>query len=146
MLSFRKYVVLAVVTLFAALGDVCLKRGMSAVGEISVGNLGEAVRAIAHPWVFVGIALLLIFFAAYLHALSWADLTFVLPAAATSYVVLALLSRFWLGEQVGVRRWVGIFLIVAAVGFVTRGHHVTTPAPAPEPGAELAALPVGAED
>lgn len=137
----RKYLVLAVVTLFAACGDVCLKRGMQSAGAIGIDDLGAAVRAVANPWIIAGILLLLVFFAAYLHALSWADLTFVLPAAAMSYVVLALLSRYWLGEDVSLRRWIGIVLIVSAVGFVTRGSHVTTPAP---PDRGLAPEPLGA--
>lgn len=144
-MNFRKYLVLAVVTLFAALGDVFLKRGMQSMTQIRLDNAAQSVRALADPWVLLGILMLLVFFAAYLHALSWADLTFVLPAAAMSYVVLALLSQYWLGEHVGLRRWIGIFLIVSAVGFVTRGGAVsTTPQDNQERG--LAAVPVGAED
>lgn len=142
-MSARRYFVLAIVTLFAALGDICLKRGMRSIGAIGLDNLGTAIGAVANPWVIAGIALLLVFFAAYLHSLSWADLTFVLPAAALSYVVLALLSRYWLGEHVSVRRWIGIVLIVAAVGFVTRGtgEVSTTPAhPRPERLPEPVAL------
>jgi drug/metabolite transporter (DMT)-like permease len=54
-------------------------------------------------------------------ALSWADLTFVMPATAFGYVVVALLSRFWLHEHLSLYRWAGIFLIVCAVGFVAGG-------------------------
>jgi drug/metabolite transporter (DMT)-like permease len=51
-------------------------------------------------------------------ALSWADLTFVMPATAFGYVVVALLSRFWLHEHLSLSRWIGILLITSAVGFV----------------------------
>ena len=44
-----------------------------------------------------------------------------LPATAFGYVVVALLSRFWLHEQLSIYRWAGIFLIVCAVGFVAGG-------------------------
>lgn len=144
-MSFRKYLVLVVVTLFAALGDLCLKRGMSAVGEIHVSHLLDSVRALSNPWVFLGVIFLLVFFAAYLHALSWADLTFVLPAAAMSYVVLALLSVAWLHENVSLRRWVGIILITSAVGFVTRGGGAvsTTSEPDREPVLAGAAASTG---
>ncbi|HEX6495978.1 MAG TPA: DMT family transporter, partial [Acidobacteriaceae bacterium] len=57
--------------------------------------------------------------------LSWADVTFVLPATSFAYVVVALLSRFWLHEQITPARWLGIFCIVAGVGFVTRGPAYT---------------------
>ncbi len=145
-MNFRKYVVLLVVTLFAALGDLCLKRGMRMVGEIPVSHLLDSVRALANPWVFLGVIFLLIFFAAYLHALSWADLTFVLPAAAMSYVVLALLSVAWLHEDVTLRRWIGIILITSAVGFVTRGGGAISTTPEPQREAELVAAATLGED
>ena len=81
--------------------------------------------AVANPWVIAGILLLLGFFASYLTALSWADLTFVLPSTALGYVVVALLSRFWLHEQISLSRWLGIALITIGVGFVTRGPAYT---------------------
>jgi drug/metabolite transporter (DMT)-like permease len=72
-----------------------------------------------------GVLLLLIFFATYLTALTWADLTFVLPASSLAYVALAFLSRFWLQEQISIARWLGIALITAGVGFVTQGPAYT---------------------
>jgi drug/metabolite transporter (DMT)-like permease len=77
------------------------------------------------PWVSGGILLLLVFFASYLSALSWADLTFVLPATSVAYVGVALLSKFWLHEQISAARWLGVVLITAGVGFVTQGPAYT---------------------
>jgi drug/metabolite transporter (DMT)-like permease len=77
------------------------------------------------PWVIAGILCLLGFFASYLTALSWADLTFVLPSTAFGYVVVALLSKFWLHETISVYRWAGILLIVCGVGFVANGPSLT---------------------
>ena len=61
------------------------------------------------------------FFASYTTALSWADLTFVMPATSLSTVVVALMSHILLGEQLSLSRWLGIVLIVCAVGFVAGG-------------------------
>jgi drug/metabolite transporter (DMT)-like permease len=44
-----------------------------------------------------------------------------MPATAFVYVVVALLSRFWLHEHLSIYRWAGIVLIVCAVGFVAGG-------------------------
>jgi drug/metabolite transporter (DMT)-like permease len=81
--------------------------------------------ALRNPWVITGILCLLGFFASYLTALSWADLTFVLPSTAFGYVVVALLSRFWLHEPITLYRWIGILLIVCGVGFVANGPSLT---------------------
>jgi drug/metabolite transporter (DMT)-like permease len=124
-MTFRRYLVLAAVMLSASLGDTFLGRGMKDFGPVSIHHLGSLIHAVANPWVISGILLLLCFFASYLTALSWADLTFVLPSTALGYVVVALLSRFWLHEQISPLRWAGILLIVLGVGFVTQGPSYT---------------------
>ena len=88
--NFRKYLVLAGVTVFAAAGDSMLSHGMKQVGSISVNHVQGVIFAVLNPWVAVGILLLLAFFATYMTALSWADLTYVLPATSLGYVILAL--------------------------------------------------------
>jgi len=131
--TFRKYLVLAGVTLCAAVGDSLLSRGMKDVGSISLQHLPTLILAILNPWVALGILFLLGFFASYMIALSWADLTYVLPATSLGYVLLALIAKFLLYEDVTVTRWVGILLISAGVGFVTRGPALTHNPPHAEP-------------
>ncbi|MGH9557355.1 MAG: EamA family transporter [Terriglobales bacterium] len=131
-MTLRKYLVLAGVALFGALGDVALSFGMKRMGAISFERWIQAFTALANPWVILGILLLLAFFAAYLTALSWADLTYVLPATAIGYVVLALLSVWLLNESVTAMRWLGILLVSCGVGFVARGPEITHHAPSQE--------------
>jgi len=124
-LTFRKYLVLAGITVFAAAGDSMLSHGMKQTGSISIHHLQGVVLAILNPWVAVGILLLLAFFASYMNALSWADLTYVLPATSLGYVLLAMAAKFALHEQVSPLRWLGIALISGGVGFVAGGPALT---------------------
>jgi drug/metabolite transporter (DMT)-like permease len=135
--TFRKYLVLAGVTVFASAGDAMLSHGMKQIGSISLDHLQDVIWAVLNPWVAVGILLLLAFFATYMTALSWADLTYVLPATSLGYVILALVARFVLHEHVSPMRWVGIALITGGVGFVAGGPEITvhaekSPLPAKE--------------
>src|ERR1700719_230053 len=123
--NFRKYLVLAGVTVFAAAGDSMLSHGMKQTGGISGNHLQGVICAVLNPWVAVGILLLLAFFATYMTALSWADLTYVLPATSLGYVLLALVARFVLHEHVSPLRWLGIVLIMGGVGFVAGGPSLT---------------------
>jgi drug/metabolite transporter (DMT)-like permease len=123
--NFRKYLVLAGVTVFAPVGDSLLSYGMKQVGNISLSDFGSLLLAISNPWVGLGIVFLLGFFASYMTALSWADLTYVLPASSLGYVLLALLARFALHERISVMRWIGIALVSSGVGFVTTGPEIT---------------------
>jgi drug/metabolite transporter (DMT)-like permease len=132
-LTLRRYLVLGVVTLASAFGDTSLAVGMRRLGPVPLSHPDALLTALQTPWVIAGILLLLVWTGCYLTALSWADLTFVLPATSLAYVAVALLSRFWLHEQISPARWLGIALITAGVGFVTQG-----PAYTPRESAETA--------
>jgi drug/metabolite transporter (DMT)-like permease len=133
--------ILGLVALCAPLGDTCLSRGMTHLPPISLSHPGTLIAAVFTPWIAVGIALLIGFFASYLTALSWADLTFVLPATAFGNVIVALFARFWLHEAISWQRGAGVVLITIGVGFVAQGPAVTE-RPAPQPGAAVEAEPV----
>jgi drug/metabolite transporter (DMT)-like permease len=124
-LTARQYLVLGLVALCAPLGDTCLSRGMTHLPAISLAHPASLVAAVFTPWIAAGIALLIGFFASYLTALSWADLTFVLPATAFGNVIVAFLSKFWLHEPISLERWAGIVLITVGVGFVAHGPSLT---------------------
>jgi drug/metabolite transporter (DMT)-like permease len=124
-LSLRQYMILALVAICAPLGDTCLSRGMTTLPAISLAHPITLIAAVFTPWIALGIALLIGFFASYLTALSWADLTFVLPATAFGNVIVALFARFWLHEPISLERWSGIVLITLGVGFVANGPSLT---------------------
>jgi uncharacterized membrane protein len=124
-LSPRQYLILGLVAVCAPLGDTCLSRGMTQVPAITLAHPASLIAAVFTPWIAVGIALLIGFFAGYLTALSWADLTFVLPATAFGNVIVELLSKFWLHETVSFERWAGVVLITVGVGFVAQGPSLT---------------------
>lgn len=137
-----QYLILALVALCAPLGDSCLSRGMSALPAISIAHPLLLLSAVFTPWIAAGIALLIAFFACYITALSWADLTYVLPTTAFGYVLIALLGRFWLHEYISPYRWAGILLITLGVGFVAQGPSLTQNGDAvSQPGTRSPAAP-----
>jgi drug/metabolite transporter (DMT)-like permease len=123
----RKYFVLFCVMVLGACGDVMLSRGMKQFGSISLDNWTLIFSALLSPWVIAGIVLLIGFMSSYLTALSWADLTYVLPATSMGYIVTAGLAKLFLHETVTPKRWIGILLITIGVGFVAGGPSLTVP-------------------
>ena len=120
-MTFRKYLVLAGITVFSTAGDSLLARGMKQLGSVSLHNLSGLLLAILNPWIAFGIFFLLAFFACYMSALSWADLTYVQPATSLGYVLVAFIAHFTFHERISTTRWLGISLIAAGVGFVAAG-------------------------
>jgi drug/metabolite transporter (DMT)-like permease len=147
--TWRKYLVLAAIVVFSSIGDTMLSRGMRTMpglDQIGLSTIPQLIAAVFNPWVIAGIIFLLVFMAAYLTALSWADLTYVLPATAVGYFMMALLARFFLHEQMSYWRWGGVALIMAAVGIVANGPELTrhhkeaidrTPPPLPKVSQEV---------
>lgn len=124
----RKYLILLAVMIFASCGDVCLSRGMREFGAVTTNNWRLLFCAIGSPWIVAGICLLVLFFCSYLSALSWADLSYVSPATALSYILMALLAKFFLREDVTLSHWLGIGLVTIGVGFVASGPSLTNTA------------------
>lgn len=108
---------------------------MSRMGPIDVHHLGNVFVALTNPFVLIGIVCLLAFMASYMTALSFADLTYVLPATAFGYVNMVLIAHFWLGEHISLTRWAGVALIVLGVGVVAGGPARTPDVPSAEQSA-----------
>ena len=117
-------VVLSVAILANSFGNVCLSKGMKEFdmgGKLGPAWMGRAaIHVLSDPWMILGVLLLLIFLGAYLAALSWSDLSFVLPATAPAYILTAGLSKIFLNETIPPARWGGIVLIVAGTWLVAR--------------------------
>ena len=122
--------ILILVAVCAPLGNTCLAKGMTSLPELTLAHPLAVFAAVFTPWVALGIALLIGFFATYLTALSWADLSYVMLATAWGNVVVVLLAHFCLHEPVSFQRWLGVALITLGVGFVAPGaSHTEQPAP-----------------
>ena len=136
-LTAQQYATLLAGVLTASFGDALLSRGMAQVGPVDLHHLPLLFHALANLNVIAGIFLLIGFFASYMTALSWADLTFVMPATAFGNVVIALLSRYMLHEHLSLSRWLGILLLTSAVGLVANRPARTDLKTAVEPGAAI---------
>ena len=129
-LHFKTYVLLLFVVLFAPLGNVLLSKGMKGIGSAqhwAVADLFPVlVKILTSGTIWLGIGCLLAFFVAYMLVLTWADYSYVQPASAFSYAVVAVLSYFLLGEVVPPLRWAGIAVICIGVFVVGRTPPRTT--------------------
>jgi len=112
--------------LFAILSVVSNVAGNSALthGMMHLGRAGDTpidlFFALFHPWVALGVLLLIVWTLSHMALLSWADLSYVMPVTAIGYVVTAFAGRFVLGEMVSPMRWGGILLITIGVVLVGR--------------------------
>jgi drug/metabolite transporter (DMT)-like permease len=113
----RLFTVLTVLSNVA--GNSALTKGMHQIGD--PGSTPQAlIGALFHPWVALGVALLIVWTLTHMALLSWADLSYVMPITAIGYVVTAFAAKFLLGEDVSLMRWGGIVFITAGVTLVGR--------------------------
>jgi len=117
------------IVLFNPLGNTFLREGMNRTGAPARWTSQALAlffwRAFQSGSVWIGMCLLMLFLICYMLVLSWADYSYVLPASAISYVVVALLGSVVLGEHVPFERWIGIGLICAGAALVGRTSPVT---------------------
>ncbi len=129
-LRLKTYILIAVMITAGPLGNTLLGKGMKQIGALSLSSFSGIAatfeRIFSTGTIWLGIASLLTFFIANTVLLSWADYSYVQPASAMAYAVVALLGYFVLGERVSALRWLGIGVICLGVLFVGQTHPRTT--------------------
>ncbi len=98
----------------AAFGQIILKIGMTKNGELNLGLI-PLIKAFANPYILLGLFLYGISLILWLVVLSKEQLSFVYPMVAFSYVVVTVLAKFILHEEIPMFRWIGLFLIISGI-------------------------------
>ena len=116
---------LLVCVLSSSGGSLATSKAMKNTGELrdfSFRGLGALLHGAARqPWLWLGIALNALAFFSMLALFSRKDLSFVVPATASSYILGAVGSRFLLGERVSALRWVGALFVGFGVALTVLG-------------------------
>ena len=122
----RTFLLIAAVVLLNALGDLSLTWGLRNIPQTLAANPLHYVEAMLNPFVAAGITMLIFWLLTRMALMSWADLSFVLPVTSVGYILVALLGRFFLHEQVSAARWLGIFMILCGAILVASSNHEST--------------------
>ncbi len=129
-LHFKTFILILIMVIAGPLGNVLLGKGMKQAGAVKLWPPAELLHVFTVVFtsatIWLGVGSLLVFFAAYMIVLSWADYSYVQPASSISYAVVALLASIWLGEFVPASRWAGIAVICIGVLLVGHTHPSTT--------------------
>jgi len=114
------------IVVFGTVGEIFVSRAMKENGEVKNFRPGALIavilRALRVRWMWLGVAMMAVAFFSLLAVFSFANVSFVVPVTALSYVVGALGGRFFLGERVNLQRWIGILLVCAGVTLVLIGR------------------------
>jgi len=120
----RIYLLIVLMVILGPLGNVLLGKGMKRIGATSSWSQAELLHLLTQlsrsGAIWLGLLCLMAFFAVYMLVLSWADYSYVQPASAVAYAMVALMGHFVLGETVTPLRWVGVLII--CLGVLVVGH------------------------
>jgi drug/metabolite transporter (DMT)-like permease len=125
-LTLTKTILLILLSIGIAVGgQILLKIGMNKIGPIDIGSassLGHLFTGIIKsPTVLIGLFLYVISAALWLIIISAVDLSFAYPFIGLTYVLVLLVSKFILKEDVNPIRWIGTAIITVGVIVISRG-------------------------
>jgi len=103
--------------------QLLLKKGLLAIGEFPAhfnDLIPFFIKAFTNINVIFAVLLTIVTAMAWILAASKAQLSFLYPFMALSYVLVALFSLLLFKEDVGVLRWLGIIVICAGVFLIAR--------------------------
>lgn len=126
-ITVKSFIVILLLVVLQALGDVCVSRGMHEVGKVTLlkpdDMLMFGLKMLFNPWLNLGM-FLLVYFLLYLASLSWLDLSYLLPMTTMGYGLNALFAWLMLKEQMTSTRWLGTLFIMGGVFIVGMGSHL----------------------
>lgn len=122
---------LSVAVLANSFGNLLLALAMNRMPDFTQVPFHVYLSSLLHdPFLIPGAALSATYALLQLTLFSWADLSFVVPCIASSYIVSTLLAQFILGEHVDLARWFGVLLIFLGVMLVVNTPEATKEHPA----------------
>jgi uncharacterized membrane protein len=117
----KTVVFIAVAVITNSFGNLLLAIGMDKMPSFQGTSITHYLLAlVSQPFVLPGAGLTAIYTFAQLSLFSWADLSYVIPCTAASYVMTTILSKYIMGERVDLARWMGVVLICAGVLMVAK--------------------------
>lgn len=126
--SRRTIVFLAIAIVANSFGNLLLALAMDSLPAFTQVSLSHYLSSLVHdPYLVPGVALTATYAFAQVSLFSWADLSFVVPCIASSYIISTLLAEFILREHVDLARWLGVSLICLGVVLVAKTPVATKP-------------------
>jgi drug/metabolite transporter (DMT)-like permease len=122
----REIPLLLVIVIAGTGGELCVTRAMKEIGEVTDFRPAALVRfifrAVTVRWMWIGIAMMTVAFFALLAALSFENVSFVVPVTALSYAAGAVGAVLFLRERISMQRWIGVLIVCVGVTIVLISH------------------------
>jgi drug/metabolite transporter (DMT)-like permease len=125
-LSLTKSILLILLSIAIAVGgQILLKIGMNKIGTVGLNSMSALghlfISIFKSPMVLVGLFCYVISAAIWLVVLSAVELSFAYPFIGLTYVLILIVSKFVLKEDINPIRWVGAAIITIGVVVISRG-------------------------
>jgi drug/metabolite transporter (DMT)-like permease len=119
--------ILLVGLVFESTGVVLLKKGIEKLGPVKIVGVAEVVRIVkagaTSSQVWWGMLFEALFFFCLLVLMSKADISFLWPLTALSFVFATLAAIIFLHEQVSNIRWTGVVFIMIGAALISYSEH-----------------------
>ena len=119
-------ILLLIAISLGVVGQLTLKKGISAVGAISITNLywGLIPTLLKQPLIVVGFCCYFLSAGLYMIVISQVPLSWAYPLVSIGYILVVLFSKLIFHEEVTIWRWVGVCLICVGVITVARTGNI----------------------
>ena len=129
-LTLKVLLAILVCDITSGAAQLCMKKGLTLTGIDFVNHsniLDFVFRNACSPMVWLGILIFILTFFLWIVVLSRVDLSVAIPLSAANYVIIPTLAMIFLKEQMPPLRWIGIFVIITGVFFISKSARPQAP-------------------
>lgn len=115
------YLLLGINIILGVVGQFCMKFGVNKIGGLEeLGLVKFMMTSFLSPFIILGLGLYAFSAVLWVILLSKLDLSVAYPALSIGYILILLVSMLFLGEQVSLVRFAGVFLVMLGIFFLFR--------------------------
>jgi drug/metabolite transporter (DMT)-like permease len=125
--------ILIIGLIFESVGVVCLKKGITQIGDLGHVSVAEVTRVVTagatNAYILLGVLCEALFFVSLLILMGRSDISLLWPLTGLSFVFATFAAMWFLHEQVSLIRWMGVLCIMIGAGLISYSEHAKSKAP-----------------
>ncbi|MEW5758503.1 MAG: EamA family transporter [Candidatus Omnitrophota bacterium] len=126
-LTLKIFSLIVLTDLIESSSQFFLKKGTINFPSMSLSNLSEYIlfikSMINSHFIWLGFLMITINFFLWMVVLNKVDLSVAFPAGSASFLFVPIAAIFFLGEHIGILRWLGMILIIGGVILISKSSY-----------------------
>lgn len=126
-LTLKIFLLIVATDILESISQIFFKKGVLLFPNLHLNNIAEFILflkcVVSSPMIWMGFIVMTVNFFLWMLVLNKVDLSVAFPVGSTSFLFVPVAAIFFLHENIGTLRWLGVILIIIGIFFVSKSSY-----------------------